>query len=624
MKIVIMAGGRGTRIAEVNSQVPKPMIPLEGKPILEHQIETLGRQGYRDLVLVIGHLGHVIRNHFGDGSRWGASIRYVEEETPLGTAGALYYLKDEIREDFLLLNGDVIFDVDVARFAERHRRLKTMATILTHPNDHPYDSGIIVADETGRVTDWLHKEDERLWYRNRVNAGMHMLAPDIFRRFPDLRKRDLDRDVLKPLIPLGELGIYDSPEYVRDMGTPDRLDAVARDIREGRVEARNLSRKQRAVFLDRDGTLNKHVGFLTDIDDMELEEGAAEAVRKINAGGYLAIVVTNQPVVARGEVTEEGLRKIHDKLETLLGREGAYVDDILYCPHHPHKGYEGERPEYKIECDCRKPKPGLLLRAAEKYNIDLTRSWMIGDGRADVEAGRAAGCRTVLLDGRANLLRAVEGILAGEPTAHVESLVGRYPALEPSKEDIRRAYDILEECFRNGGKLLIAGNGGSAADAEHVVGELMKGFRLPRKTDRAFADKLMAIDQDLARELSEKLQGALPAMALTGHAALSTAYLNDVDGRYCFAQQVYGYGAEGDAFLGISTSGNSANVIAAAVVAKARGMKVVGLTGEGGGRLGELADVTVRVPERETHKVQEFHLPVYHCLCLMLEERFFG
>lgn len=249
-------------------------------------------------------------------------------------------------------------------------------------------------------------------YKNRVNAGIHLLSPRIFRYFPELNKRDLDRDILKSLIPTQELGVYDSPEYVKDMGTPDRYSSVIEDIRLGRVEARNLKNRQRAIFLDRDGTLNKYVGFLTDINDMELTTDAAEAVRKINDSGYLAIVVTNQPVIARGEVSLEELTVIHNKLETLLGQGGAYIDALYYCPHHPHGGYEGERPEYKIDCNCRKPKPGMLLQAAQDYNIDLTASWMVGDGTNDVEAGQAAGCRTIQLDGELTLLQAVSKILS--------------------------------------------------------------------------------------------------------------------------------------------------------------------------------------------------------------------
>ena len=393
MKTVIMAGGKGTRIAEVNSQVPKPMIPIDGKPVLEYQIETLKKQGYDDIVLIVGHLGQAIRDYFGDGAKAGVKITYIVEEEPLGTAGALYFLKDEIKEDFLLLNGDIIFDVDLTRFLEHHKQQGTTATILTHPNSHPYDSGIIIADADGRVTNWLHKEDERLWYKNRVNAGLHMLSPRIFDCFADLKKRDLDRDILKPLIEKRELGIYDSPEYIKDMGTPDRYYSVAEDIRSGKVAAKNLGRKQRAVFLDRDGTLNEYVGFLKGLEQFTLIAGAAKAVRKINESGYLAIVVTNQPVIARGEVSLEELQEIHNKLETLLGEEGAYIDDIFFCPHHPHKGYAGERPEYKIDCDCRKPKPGMLLAAAEKYNIDLAASYMAGDSENDIKAGQAAGCR---------------------------------------------------------------------------------------------------------------------------------------------------------------------------------------------------------------------------------------
>ena len=393
MKIVIMAGGKGTRIAQVNATVPKPMIPIEGKPILEYQIETLKNQGYTDIILIVGHMGNVIQEYFGDGAEFGVQISYIIEEQPLGTAGALYFLKDEIKDDFLLLNGDIIFDVNIQKFLEYHCKQGTVATILTHPNSHPYDSGIIIEDEKKRVINWLHKEDERLWYKNRVNAGLHMLSPRIFDLFTEVKKCDLDRDILKPLIKDRELSVYDSPEYIKDMGTPDRYYAVIEDIKSGKVSAKNLKNKQKAIFLDRDGTINKYVGFLTDINEFELLDGVADAIQMINESGYLAIVVTNQPVIARGEVSVGELQEIHNKMETLLGQSGAYIDDIFYCPHHPHKGYEGERPEYKIECECRKPKPGMLFAAAEKYNIDLRESWMIGDGENDIEAGRNAGCK---------------------------------------------------------------------------------------------------------------------------------------------------------------------------------------------------------------------------------------
>jgi D-sedoheptulose 7-phosphate isomerase len=210
-----------------------------------------------------------------------------------------------------------------------------------------------------------------------------------------------------------------------------------------------------------------------------------------------------------------------------------------------------------------------------------------------------------------------------EPMKYLEELIERYPVLSSVKEEIKKSYELLEACYENGGKLLIAGNGGSCADAEHIVGELMKGFVKRRSVSDEFKEALKAIDPELGSALGQKLQGGLPAIALTGHPGLSTAFLNDVDGEMIFAQQTYGYGKKGDVLLGISTSGNSKNVMYAMTAAKALGMKTIGLTGKDGGQLKNAADVTIVVPETETFKIQELHLPVYHALCLMLEERFF-
>ena len=410
MKTVIMAGGKGTRISSVASDIPKPMIKIEGKPVLEHEIECLRDQGFTDLIITVSHLGSVIMDYFGDGSRLGVSIQYFNEETPLGNAGALLKLRHQLMDDFLLLNADAIFDVDLSRFVESHKTHGGLVTLFTHPNSHPYDSGVLVASENGAVEQWLTKEDTRpQWYRNRVNARLHVINPSVLDMTaidPDIVgtevdgkiiKVDLDRQILKPLCGTGKMFCYDSSEYVKDMGTPDRYETVCQDFAAGRVKAKNLKQKQKAVFLDRDGTINKYVGFLRDIDDFELLPGVTEAVKFINASGYLAIVVTNQPVIARGEVTVPQLQEIHNKMETLLGAEGAYLDAIYYCPHHPHKGYEGEMPELKIDCDCRKPKPGMLLKAAEEFNIDLSQSWMIGDGENDIKAGKVAGCKTALI-----------------------------------------------------------------------------------------------------------------------------------------------------------------------------------------------------------------------------------
>lgn len=427
MKVVIMAGGKGTRISSVKSDVPKPMISICGKPILEWQIENLRNCGLTDITLVIGYLGHVIKEYFDDGSKFGVRISYFEETEPLGTAGALFKMP-ELTEDFLLLCGDVILDVNFNRFIEFHQKKHAWASLMAHPNGHPYDSSLLVTEilppqvpggnpvETYRVVKWMNKEDERLFYKNRVNAGIEIISPELLKetmkhfvpRHPETPdKIDLDRDVLKPNIPSEKIFAYDTPEYIKDMGTPNRYYEVEKDITEGIVKARNLKNKQKAIFLDRDGTINKYVGFLTKPEQFELLPGVAEAIKIINKSGYLAIVVTNQPVIARGDCTWEELQQIHDKMETELGKEGAFLDAIYICPHHKDKGFEGERPEYKYDCNCRKPKPGLLLQAADDFNINLSQSVMIGDSDNDVKAGINAGCKSSI---KGDVLNAIKTI----------------------------------------------------------------------------------------------------------------------------------------------------------------------------------------------------------------------
>lgn len=408
MKVVIMAGGKGTRIASIASDIPKPMIKIGDKPILEHEIECLKKQGFTDIIITVSHLGNIIMDYFGDGTKispstgktFGVNIEYFIEETPLGNAGALFKIKEKLTDDFLLLNADALFNVDFNRFVEFHKEKRALVTLFTHPNSHPYDSGLIIADKDDKVQMWLNKEDKRPeWYKNIVNAGLHIISPEILEKEIFKEKIDLDRDLLKPLAGTGKMYSYKSPEYVKDMGTPERYHSVCQDLLSGKVFEKNLVNKQKAIFLDRDGTINKYVGFLRDINQFELIDDAPEAIRKINESGYLAIVVTNQPVIARGEVTYEELDQIHKKMETLLGKEGAYIDGIYFCPHHPDAGFAGEIKKLKIECGCRKPKAGMLLKAAEDFNIDLSKSWIIGDSNNDILAGKNAGCKGAFIKG---------------------------------------------------------------------------------------------------------------------------------------------------------------------------------------------------------------------------------
>ena len=251
-------------------------------------------------------------DYFGDGSKispitgepFGVKIEYFFEDNPLGTAGALFKLKEKLDDDFLFLNGDAVFDVDFNRFVNFHKKKGGLVTLFTHPNSHPYDSGLIITDGDGSVKTWLAKEDDRPeYYKNRVNAGLHVLSPRILDMDPGTEKIDLDRQLLKPLCGTGEVFVYDSPEYVKDMGTPERYYAVQENFRDGIVEAKNLKNRQKAIFLDRDGTINKYVGFVRSPKEFELIDEVSDTIKKLNDSGYLVIVITNQPVIARGEFT---------------------------------------------------------------------------------------------------------------------------------------------------------------------------------------------------------------------------------------------------------------------------------------------------------------------------------
>ena len=417
LKTVIMAGGKGTRISELFPNIPKPLIEIKNKdgvskPVLQWEIESLVAQGFKEIILTVSHMADKIQDYFGTGEQFGCHIEYFVEETPLGNAGALFKMREKLGdESFLLLIADAMFDVNFNRMVKYHRNHNALATLFTHPNSHPYDSSVILVDSNGAVEQWLTKEDVRpKYYKNRVNAGLQIIDPKILDisgidgntvgkedENGKIIKVDMDRQLLKPLCNTGHMFAYDSPEYCKDMGTPERFEQVSKDFQTGVVQAKNLGGPQKAIFLDRDGTINKHIGFLRKPEELELCEGSAEAIKKINESGYLAIVITNQPVIARGEVTVEGLEEIHNKLETELGKAGAYIDGLYYCPHHPDKGFEGEVVELKIDCDCRKPKPGLIVRAAKDFNVNLEQSWMIGDDGRDIGCGKNAGCRTGLI-----------------------------------------------------------------------------------------------------------------------------------------------------------------------------------------------------------------------------------
>ena len=391
MQAVIMAGGKGTRLAAITKdEIPKPMVPVNGKPLLLWQIEELKKNGITDIIMIIGHLGEKIEEYFQNGEKYGVHVSYIREHEPLGTAGAFYYLKDKIVSDyFLLVFGDVFFSIDIQRMEKFYIDHQARAALFVHPNSHPADSDLVVLDENNV---------RNYWFDNCVNAGFYILNKEICDLVKKPCKQDLEKDILIPLVEKEDAVYgYRSPEYIKDIGTVDRIRQTEKDVENGFIEEKCLKNKQTCIFLDRDGTINQYRGLVWKDEDFELEENISDAIKRINQSGKLAIVITNQPSVARGLCQIEDIETVHKKMSTLLGKEGAYLDDVYFCPHHPDKGYPEENPVYKIPCECRKPKTGLIQKAIEQYHIDLSSSWMVGDTTVDIQTGKNAGLHTALV-----------------------------------------------------------------------------------------------------------------------------------------------------------------------------------------------------------------------------------
>ena len=400
MKCAIIAGGLGTRLRPVIGDAPKPMAMLAGIPLLERLIGLCRRFEITDIHLLLSYRPEVIREHFGNGSAFGVCLTYGIDEQPRGTAGSMAPVLRALGEDVLVLYGDVFAEMDLARLIEFHwTHPDAAATLVLHPNDHPSDSDLAVADGD-RITGFDRAPHAvGTWHPNLVNAGIQIVTPRLLPYIPEGRASDFGAEVFPAAVAAGEfLAAYNTPEYIKDIGTPERYHEVERDILADKPGRLSLVHPRQAIFVDCDGTLNVLVPLMHRLEDMELYPGSAAAVRAVNQSDYLAIAVTNRPQIARGLLTAPQSRCLHNKLETLLGYERAKLDAIYYCPHHPDGGYAGEVPEYKIHCRCRKPDTLLFEQAAQRFHIDLAGSAVVGDSGRDIEAARRLGCRAVLVE----------------------------------------------------------------------------------------------------------------------------------------------------------------------------------------------------------------------------------
>jgi D-glycero-D-manno-heptose 1,7-bisphosphate phosphatase len=400
---VILCGGLGTRLGGLVAEVPKPMIEIAGKPLLVHSIQRLRAAGVTDILMAAGYKADVIRSYF-EAHPQGVGIRVFDETRPLGTAGCVRALMPHLADRFLVLYGDVFIDFDLREIIDADRGRDAAATLLVRPSDHPWDSDLVVVEGERRVTGFIRAGEAREFPRNTANAAMYVVGRDVIGLMAADTKIDWVKDVFPAAIAAGmtlEAHVFSGQGFLKDMGTPRRLELVERYLAEKRLveEARAHPKPITTVFLDRDGVINEEVDLLRDPADFRLLPGAAAAIARLNDAGMRVVVVTNQPVIARGLCSLETLAAIHARMHELLAAEGARVDAVYFCPHHPetHHRDPGSVAELRVACECRKPAPGMLLRAARELDCDLGAAVLVGDRSVDVQAATRAGVRSILL-----------------------------------------------------------------------------------------------------------------------------------------------------------------------------------------------------------------------------------
>jgi D,D-heptose 1,7-bisphosphate phosphatase len=393
---VIVAGGQGTRLEKSLKGQPKALAKIDDIPILEHQLNWCGRNGVDRVYILLGYLSEQFGSFLC--RTWDIEISTITEQAPLGTGGCLASLKGVLKDDFILLFGDIYLDISLEAWCRELNERPSSLSLLVHPNDHPSDSDLVEVNDDEIVIGFHRKPNhEGKLMRNCANSGVAILGCQVLDYIKN-EKSDFFHDIVPRLLDADmRVTAYKSSEYLKDCGTPERLADVNRAVKEGIPAKRNLDTPQRAVFIDRDGTLNVEKGFMNDPLQMQLIPGAGEAIRALNDALYLVIVITNQSVIARGLCSHKELSRIHGKLDQLLSEKNAYLDDICFCPHHPDSGYPEEIKQYKRHCGCRKPGAELVLNAIRKFNIDINSSFVVGDRTCDIELGNRMGITSILV-----------------------------------------------------------------------------------------------------------------------------------------------------------------------------------------------------------------------------------
>jgi histidinol-phosphate phosphatase family protein len=466
VQAVVLAGGKGTRLvgAAGTAAPPKVIAPLAGVSAIDLVLGWLSREGVTEVVLCLGHRAEEIRARVGGGERFGLCIRSFVEDAPRGTAGAVKAREAELEERFFVVYADVVAEVDLARMLQRHVAQGALATLAVHPNDHAYDSDRVVTSSDGRIVRLVRKEEPVGPEAGALaSAALYVMERALLARVKsEGSPQDFARDVFPQLVGEGlPLFAYRTTEYIKDMGTPDRQARVERDLLLGKPASMRLSAYRPAVLTDRDGVLITDAQYITLPSQIEILPGVAPALRKLNLAGVLAVCCTNQPVIARGELTFEGLHDLHRLLEGKLGQEGAWLDAFYACPHHPHRGFPGERAELKVECECRKPLPGMLLAASKDLGIDRRASIFVGDRTIDLRAARAAGVLgvgvltgTALRDGKCPI--PPETPIVPTFADAVKFFLETVPSLEGLVDQVAERGSVVIGGVSRGGKTLAA------------------------------------------------------------------------------------------------------------------------------------------------------------------------
>ncbi len=418
-KIVIVAGGLATRMNPITQNIPKCLIDVNGTPLIEHQIIYFKDRGYVDFVFCVAHLAGEVRKYFGNGSKFGVNIEYSQEPKDLlGSAGAVKLIENFVDESIIIFYGDNLTSLDFDKMLNFHKDKKSKFTVFLRKKPEDYKgSSLVVLDDTNRIKTFIERPSEEELEANKkqesyINNGIYIMEPEIFHKIPRDMKYDFGKDLIPELLKdnLDVYGYY-SDDFFVELGRVEKYQKFIDNFK-GRKKVLDPII---AIFLDRDGVINRNLENIVNPDQFELLDGAPEAIKKINDSGFLTVIATNQPIISKGFLTFDGLNLIHNKMHFELNKYGAHIDAIYVCPHHPEKGFHGEVPELKFGCNCRKPKPGLVLNAIKDLNIEKTNSWMIGDSMTDIIAGKKAGLETVLLSSDGEYIKNIDGQTPEKP-----------------------------------------------------------------------------------------------------------------------------------------------------------------------------------------------------------------